>query len=88
MTLLVSHFFFFLVALMVLLLVAGVFFGSLMRFCQRLNLFYLSFFLAGSVMSSCGEANFRSLVLGFSGHEESLAVVPWVFTFKAVLLEG
>ena len=58
-----------------LLPVAGVFFSSLVYFCRRLNLFCLSSFLAGSTVLSHEETDFKSLALGFSGREKSLAVV-------------
>ena len=70
-----------------LLLVAEVSFGFLIHFCQRLNIFYLSSFLAGFAVLSYGETNFGSLVLGFSERKKSLVVVPWICTFEAVLLE-
>ena len=86
-TLLVSRFFFFLAALIILLPVAGVSFGFLVHSCRHLNFFYLSSFLAGSAGSSYGGTDFGSLVLGSSEREKSSALVPWVCTFKAVLLE-
>ena len=74
-------------ALTVLLLVAGVFFSSLVRFYWHLNLFYLFSFLANYAILLCKRTDFESLVLGFSGLEKSLAVIFWVCTFEAVLLE-
>ena len=73
---------------MVLLLVAGVFFGSLVRSYWRLNFFCLSSFLASSAGLSHGKTDFGFLVLGFLGQKEFLAVVFWICTFEAVLLEG
>ena len=87
-TLLMLRFFFFLAVSTMLSPVAGVSFGSLVWSHWRLNLFYLSSFLAGSAGLSRRETDFGSLILGSLGQEKSLAVVFWVYTFEAVLLEG
>ena len=74
-TLLVLCFFFFLVALTVLLPMAKISINSLVHFCWYLNLFCLSFFLVSSAILSCEEADFESLILGFSRREKFQAVV-------------
>ena len=56
-------------------------------FLLAFKLLLLFFFLAGFAVSSCEETDYGFLVLGFSGREKSLAVVSWVCTFEAVLLE-
>ena len=90
MTLLVSRFFIksFLEALIALLPVTGVFFSFLIHSCQWLSLFCLSSFLAGlKGFATLAQTDFISLALDFSRWGKFLAVILWVCTFEAVLLE-
>ena len=47
----------------------------------------LAFFFADFAMLSYRGADFKSLILGFSRQEKSLAIVSLVYTFKEMLLK-
>lgn len=82
------RFFFFLVTSMVLSLMAKVFLDLLVYPYQRLSLFCLFFFLAGSAILSHKKIDFGPLVLGSSRWKEILVIVFWVYIFEAILLKG